>query len=264
MNIVVFTDDENITERICTYIEKYTVHKPIPTSEDPLNVIKAAKAEMLIVSINNFKLCNKDNLKASVNGIIIIILGNDESDVVYTYRDRLDGFILSSRLEEDLEYCLENAMYLSNRIKRVYAVTFGRFALYKDGKNIVFKNKKSKELLALCIDRCGNTVSIEEATDKLWSGRTYDKRVKGLYRKAVMDLKRTLASNNIENIFESGRCYCCINHSEIMTDYYVFMNDPKKYLYLFGGEYMSEYSWAESTLAKLHMVYSSNREKDFL
>ena len=70
---------------------------------------------------------------------------------------------------KDIEEVLERARLLARRQnKRVYFRTFGRFDMFVDGRAVYFENAKAKELLALCVDRRGGIVTIEEAADKLW------------------------------------------------------------------------------------------------
>ena len=103
---------------------------------------------------------------------------------------------------KDIREVLERAKLLSARQKkRVYIRTFGRFDVFIDGQAVYFSNTKAKELLALCVDHRGGTVTIEEAADKLWENRVYDSRVKNLYRKAVMQIRQLLAGYGVQLVY---------------------------------------------------------------
>lgn len=52
--------------------------------------------------------------------------------------------------------------------KKVRVLTFGRFDVFSGDKIIHFSNKKSKELLALLIDRFGGSIRMEQVIDTLW------------------------------------------------------------------------------------------------
>lgn len=146
---------------------------------------------------------------------------------------------------------LKSALLLSYRhIPAVRVRTFGRFDVFAGGRTVLFHNKKSKELLALCVDHKGGRVQMEEAADKLWPGRPYDEKVKGLYRKAVANLHEILRQYEIPQIFvsEYGKCYICPDL--IQCDYYDFLRN-KTDGKAFFGQYMFEYDWAEETNAWL-------------
>ena len=133
----------------------------------------------------------------------------------------------------------------------VRIVTFGRFDIFVNGTALDFHNSKAKELLALCIDRRGGTVTIEDAVDNMWPEKCYDECVKRLYRKAVIYIRRTLEQAGIPELFVRSRGCCCIRTDLVDCDYYRFLENPAKNLHMFRGEYMINYSWAEGTLAWL-------------
>ena len=123
-----------------------------------------------------------------------------------------------------------------------------------------FHNSKAKELFALCVDRKGESISIEEATSLIWSHRIYDNRLKCLYRKAVLSIKKTLALYQASDVFQNKRGSCRIDQNRINCDYYTLIKNPERYANLFEGIYMYEYSWAESTCADIYKLLSKYRQ----
>lgn len=144
--------------------------------------------------------------------------------------------------------------------KIVTAVTFGRFDLFVDGVVLEFSNKKAKELVALCIDRRGSIVSMEDAIDLLWEPEVYDERVKRLYRKAALYAYRRLAEAGAQGVFRKSRGCCYVNCSRLNCDYYRYIEDPEEMEDSFKNEYMFNYSWGEKTLGWL-MGYREKWEK---
>ena len=139
------------------------------------------------------------------------------------------------------------------------AVTFGRFDLIVRGVSVNFHNSKAAELLALCIDRRGGRVNIYEAIEKLWPGRKCDDNSKRLYRRAAKRIEDVLRELGAGNIFSRGRGFCCVIPDNIKCDYYDFLDGDREIIGSFGGMYMTDYSWAESTLAKLTSIKMSKR-----
>lgn len=173
---------------------------------------------------------------------------------------KADYYLIKPYDRKELGDALERARLLSARQKkRVQIRTFGRFEVYIDGRAVYFPNSKAKELLALCVDHRGGTVTLEEAADKLWEDRAYDERVKNLYRKAVMQIRQILSEYHAEEIFFAGRGACQVAAQKIDCDYYGFLeNDPEAVrAWKMSGGYLQEYSWAEETGARLEMAENS-------
>jgi hypothetical protein len=133
----------------------------------------------------------------------------------------------------------------------VFARTFGHFDLFVDGVPITFSSSKEKELMALLIDRNGGTLTPNQAIGYLWEDEEISERISSRYRKLAMNLKNTLTKNGIEHILINNHGTRSINVSEIKCDYYELLAGNEKYINAFHNSYMSDYSWAEETLATL-------------
>ena len=132
--------------------------------------------------------------------------------------------------------------------RTVTIVTFGRFDVFVDGKVVVFKNKKAKELIALCIDRMGGIVRMDEAISALWDSAPYDERAKRRYRKAALSAYNTMNEAGATEVFNKMRGACYIDKSRVQCDLYRYIEGNKDAEIAFRGEYMFDYSWAEKTL----------------
>ena len=135
--------------------------------------------------------------------------------------------------------------------------TFGRFDLFIDEQVVQFRNAKAKELFALCVERKGGNVKMEEAIDKLWENSLLTENVKTRYRKAVAYINALFAEYRIPDIFESSYGTCYINKDKVACDYYEFLESKEKPQ--FFGEFMHEYSWAEETAAWLEMQMQESK-----
>jgi two-component SAPR family response regulator len=105
--------------------------------------------------------------------------------------------------------------------------------------------------MALLIDRNGGTLSTSEAISYLWENEEANKQVSARYRKLAMGLKNTLTKYGIEYILINNRGVRSIDTSAITCDYYELLAGNKKYQDSFHNAYMTDYSWAEETLATL-------------
>ncbi len=161
-------------------------------------------------------------------------------------RENIDKFISDGREEKLLYIAAENIEKSVINVR-----TFGRFEVFINDLAVDFHSSKAKELFALCIDRRGRNISIEEATDILWENRPFDTKVKKLYSKAVMNIRKTFSRFGITGILHTSRGYCNVNINLINCDYFLFLQNDTESIRQFDGSYMAGYSWAEETLAYL-------------
>ncbi|MBD5459519.1 MAG: hypothetical protein HDR26_01060, partial [Lachnospiraceae bacterium] len=141
------------------------------------------------------------------------------------------------------------------REERVYIRTFGYFDVFVDGKPIVFRNKKSKELLALLVDRRGGFVSSGEAISYLWEDEEASPVILARYRKVALRLKNILEEYGIAEVMESVDGKRRIVTQRVQCDLYDYLSREEEFARLFKGSYLTNYSWGETTLAELTGEY---------
>ena len=129
--------------------------------------------------------------------------------------------------------------------------TFGYFDVFVGDKPIAFRNKKSKELLALLVDRKGGYVTSEEAIGFLWEDEPANTVTLSRYRKVALRLKNTLEEYGISNIVESVDGKRRIVMEKVQCDLYNYLSGQEEYAQLFKGSYLTNYSWGETTLGEL-------------
>ena len=234
---------------------------------DAEDAIEYAKKNPIEFALLDVRMTGMDGLELGCElrklnpNVIIIYVSSYPEYFSEAYRNvRADYYMLKPYRSEDVQDILERARLLSKRHKkRVQIRTFGRFDLFIDEKVVPFRNAKAKELLALCVERKGGNVTIEEAIDKLWEESPVDENTKTRYRKAVAYLNALFAEYGLPNIFISGYGSCHINKEQVACDYYEFLESDTSPHFI--GEYMHEYSWAEETAGWLSMRFQERKYK---
>lgn len=136
--------------------------------------------------------------------------------------------------------------------RRIAIRTFGFFNVLIDGQPVAFQHEKAKELLALLTDRQGKFVSAGEIISCLWEDEPVNNNTRGRCRKAVYQLRETLARYGLENCIEStSKGYRRIRTEMIDCDLYRYLAGESASMRAFRGAYMLDYSWAEQTLTAL-------------
>lgn len=134
---------------------------------------------------------------------------------------------------------------------KVMIRTFGYFDVFVEDKPIAFRNKKSKELLALLVDRRGGYVTSDEAISFLWEDETVNPVTLARYRKVALRLKNILEEYGIADVVESVDGKRRIVQGKVKCDLYDYLSGNEEYSQLFKGSYLNNYSWAETTLGEL-------------
>lgn len=128
--------------------------------------------------------------------------------------------------------------------KRVKFQCFGNFEVYCDNRPIQFSLNKTKELLAYLVDRKGAECRKNEIIAALFED---DFNIE-YYKKLRKDLIETFVSLGIEDVLGISRGGLAINKDLVDCDYYDFLENNQNKI---PKEYMSQYSFAEVTLAIL-------------
>ena len=181
---------------------------------------------------------------------IVFVTGYSQY-AVEAYRQRINGYVLkpidAEQIRQELDYLAEPYRQETGKIQ---VRCFGHFEIYWQGKPVSFGRKQTKELLAFLIDRNG-ICSAEEIADALWEGDTDIKACKTRLRSLLHDLKGTLAGIGVNNIVIRRRGAIGVDSSRLDCDYYRFLKGDIQAVNAFRGEYMKQYSWAESTLGQI-------------
>ena len=128
---------------------------------------------------------------------------------------------------------------------------FGYFDVFVEEQPIAFRNQKSRELFTLLVDRKGGFISSEEAIGFLWEDEPANALTMARYRKVALRLKNTLEEYGVADIMESVNGKRRLIPERVKCDLYDYLSGKEEYSQLFKGSYLTNYSWAENTLAEL-------------
>lgn len=259
----IVVDDELLAmeqfEEECKGIPEINVVGKFDNPQDALAYARQHRVDFALLDVEMPRMNGLElgqELKRLHPYIILIYVTGYTRYVVDVMKIKADYCIMKPYDEKDIKDAVDRARLLSRRQENKVRVTmFGRFDVFVDDRVLLFQNKKSKELLALCFDHKGGMVSMEEAIDKLWPDREYDERVKRLYRKAVSSIQEVLEEAGIREIFAAYRGKCHVSIENVDCDYYTYLKDPEQNRELFCGEYLFDYEWGEETLAQLADSY---------
>ena len=135
--------------------------------------------------------------------------------------------------------------------KEVFIRTFGYFDVFVGDRPIAFRHQKAKELFAILTDRRGGYVTSQEAIAFLWEDEPVNAVTLARYRKVALRLKNTLEEYGIADVLDSVDGKRRIVPEKVRCDLFCYLSGKPEYAQLFKGNYLTNYSWAETTLAEL-------------
>ena len=153
--------------------------------------------------------------------------------------------------KESVQKELDYIKGLNNSDEQLKVKCFGNFEVFINGEVLQFKRSKTKELFAFLVDRNGSGVTNKEICAVLWEHKENDSRNLNYLYQLLEDLKETLKNNGLEDVLvKTSRTYA-VKTELLNCDYYSYLKtgSPR-----FRGEYMIQYSWAETTSANLSQI----------
>ena len=99
------------------------------------------------------------------------------------------------------------------------------------------------------MDRKGAFCSNGEILGALWEDKEITISLENYLRNLVSDLRSVLKEYHLEDVMMKKKGMIRIVPELMDCDYYRWIEGDSAAINAFNGEYMSQYSWAESTLA---------------
>lgn len=208
------------------------------------NVIDVAFLDIVLGSMDGLSLAKK--LKDIQPKIHIIFVTGYKQYALGAIQMHATGYIMKPAAVEDLKREL-TFLYgdVAIKGKRIKVQTFGFFEISIDGVVLHFARSRTKELLALLVDRKGASVTTREACEILWEGEAYDKALRNHFHQLLLDLRGTLSRYNAKELLISRYNEYAITPDMIDCDSYRFMEGDPWAINRYQHDYLPAYSWAE-------------------
>lgn len=257
MKIVALDDErialENIVAKL-NKIEYVTSVVGFRKVDEALEYLQEHEVDVIFLDIN---VRNVDgitlakNLQEQYPSLHIIFQTGYSEYAVDAFALHVDGYLLKPVKIEEIRAELDRIRKISNSKRRIKVQTFGNFEVFCDGQPIHFRYKKTKELFAYLIDRTGAEISNTEIAVILWEDKEDSSTLRSQTRNLVADLAKTFRNLGVENIVIKKRNAMAVDCSLIDCDYIRLREGDETAIRSYNGEYMRQYSWAETTTAFL-------------
>ena len=181
----------------------------------------------------------------------IVFCTGYEEYAVSAFQLHVSGYLMKPITPQAVQKEIDHIKGVKHQEKLLDIKCFGNFEVFYQGDTLPFKRKKTKELLAVLVDRNGSGLTVKEICAILFNDDSDDSKNATYLRQLLLDLKNTLKLIGAEKVLRHETTYYRIDPNLIHCDYFDFLatGNPKFY-----GEYMSQYSWSESTCSLLQFT----------
>lgn len=187
---------------------------------------------------------------------IIFVTGHD----TYTgdaFAIHASGYLTKPVTVRKIRCELEQLRRPVTQERKLNVHTFGNFEVYHNNTPLSFQYNRTKELLAYLIDRNGALCTNGEILAALFEdNENHDAYLRSL-RKDLID---TLDTVGCADVIVQQRGKLAVLPKKIDCDYYHWLAG-KRLGCDYRGEYMTQYSWAEPTAARLERADADRRIK---
>lgn len=186
----------------------------------------------------------------------LIYLAADKESGYEALRQHASGILPKPIVETELRRELDDLRHPTQlgEQKRLFAQTFGNFELFVDGKPVVFKYTKTKEIVAILVNNRGAQTTNGEIIACLWEDDGDPEKKSSYLSNLRQDLQNTFRKLRLTNLILKQRGSLAIAADRIECDLYDWLDKKQASKYHYLGDYMNQYSWPETMHAQLDEI----------
>lgn len=216
------------------------------------HVADAAFLDIEMPGMSGLTLAKK--LKDAQPDLHIVFVTSYEQYALDAFAVHATGYLLKpvqeSELERELTFVYGHRPAPTRALIRVR--TFGGFEAFASGEPLAFKRSKTKELLALLVDRRGAALTSREACAVLWEDEPCTASQRSYYQSLVADLRATLEGAGAGGALAKSWNSLAIDPDALDCDSYRFLDGDPEAVNSYRGAYLPSYSWAEFSTGLFH------------
>ncbi|MBR4862199.1 MAG: response regulator [Firmicutes bacterium] len=168
------------------------------------------------------------------------------------------GYLLKPYTAADIRKELAKCSWKALPSHRVVIETIPSFSITVDGIPLHISGTKTREMLALLVDRGERGVTVGEAISCIWPERTADAATQSLYRMTYKRLADALENAGIGHIIAASENRRYLKVDEVDCDLYRLLGGDPQTARIYRGAYLQEYDWAEERNGQLHWMMNKN------
>ena len=271
MTILAVEERPEVLRQMAAFVAELQPEAELLCFESSLEALAAARKkeiDIALLSVETPELGGLDlgqyltELYPMVN---LIFLAEDPARGYEALRMHASGYLLKPAEKGGVKRELEDLRHpaVQKNEKRVFAQTFGNFELFVDGKPVVFKYTKTKEIVALLVNNRGAQTTNGEIIASLWEDDGDPEKKASYLSNLRQDLQNTFTHLKLNGIILKQRGSMAIATDRIECDLYDWLAKKKESKYHYLGDYMNQYSWPEYMHAELDEISYAMEDEDY-
>ena len=208
MTILAVLENEQAIPSLNTMMAKLQPEADLLCFGSALPALAAARKTEIDIAIVDVKLPELNGLdfgqylQELYPFVNLIYLSEDSEQAFDAMRQHASGYLLKPAEKESFRRELEDLRHptVQKNEKRLFAQTFGNFELFVDGKPVVFKYNKTKELVAVLINNRGAQTSNGEVIACLWEDDGDPEKKASYLSNLRQDLQNTFTKLKLNGI----------------------------------------------------------------
>lgn len=243
-------------EKILTRIDPEGIHLTAESAGAALDLIGGDVPDAAFLDIEMPGGSGLD-LAAKLRGLrpdtnLIFITGHSEY-AMRAFELYASGYLLKPITEQQVRTALDHLRYppVKKDPPHLEVRCFGNFEVWYGGAPVRFARSRTKQLFAYLIDRRGALCDMGQILCAIWPEEPDSVSHRSQVRVFVSDLQTTLTRLGVGGVLVRTRGQVGVDPEALECDYYAYLRGDPEAVRQFAGEYMSDYSFGEETLAAL-------------
>ena len=260
MKILIVDDEEYLREDLKDALERVSPGNEYSFAADYDGAMKLINGGAFDIAFLDIQMPGKSGLSLAqaikkqnpqINIVMVTAYSQYALDALKLF---VSGYLLKPVMDSDLREVLSN---LRNPVeatadkKRLKVKCFGNFDVFENGKPIVFKRQREKEMLAYLICLKGASASRNEICAAIFDESFTPEKAILNFKTISSSLRKDLTRLGFEDILIHNSNSYAVDTSLIDCDYYDFLLGTAGAADSYHGEFMNQYSWAESYIYSL-------------
>lgn len=216
------------------------------------NPVDVAFLDMEMHGIHGLDLAKK--LKQKTANIRIIFVTAYSRYALDAWQVDAMGYLLKPYTAADIHKELAKCAYKPMPSHRVSILTIPRLSVTVNGETLHIPGTKTREMMALLVDRGPEGFTTGEGIACLWPDRVNNAGTQSLLRMTYKRLLSVLEEAGIGDIIASAENRRFIRTEKVECDLYRILEGDKQTARNYNGRYLEEYSWAEERNSQLHWL----------
>lgn len=259
MKVLIVDDEigavEILEKRIREVLGEGAVIFSTRNGKDALSIVRDEQVDVMFLDVEMPGMNGLETArisKASYPKTNVVLCTAYEQYALKAWGLFISGYIVKPASADDIRNALDHLR--TPVIEKLTVQCFGYFDVFFRDEIVKFKRSGAKEMLAYLVNVCGASVTGGELCEILREDAVNPELKRASVRKYAMEIRNALSNIGFDDILCHTRDNYYVNTSKLDCDYYHFLEGDSDARKMFCGEYMRQYSWAETTIGRLESM----------